>query len=204
MYIDGPAGVLECRFDKSDTPKSISAVLCHPHPQYGGSMSDAVLETAANVLLENGVNCLRFNFRGVGNSSGDYDNGVGEIQDLLAASNWLTQEYPQDNLWWLGYSFGSAVTWQGLQASEAQPFNPQRIILIAPPVGVMDFSMAESYPIEIHEHLDVFAGDRDNFVDAAKLENWEAVTPHIIPGADHFFTNQHELLAVAITEVLTA
>ena len=165
-------------------------------------MHDAVLETATKVLLDFGVNCLCFNFRGVGNSSGTYDNGVGEVEDLIAASNWLTQEYPQDTLWWLGYSFGAAITWQGLQASETQPFNPQRVMLIAPPVGVMDFSIADSYPIEIHQHLDVFAGDRDSFVDTAKLESWDHVSPHIIPGADHFFTHQHELLAIAITEVL--
>ncbi len=180
MLIDGPAGQLEAIYDESRTAREISAILCHPHPQYGGSMYDAVLETAATVLL-----------------AGRYDNGVGEVDDLLAAHHWLTTTHAQHEVWWLGYSFGSAVVWRALQKA-----TPKRALLIAPPVGMMDFEAHT--PATPLDNIDAIAGDRDNFVDAAQFANWPGVTTHVIPGADHFFSANHAELAQAIKEIVTA
>jgi len=197
MLIDGPAGQLEAIYDESRTAREISAILCHPHPQYGGSMYDAVLETAATVLLAEGVNCLRFNFRGVGASAGRYDNGVGEVDDLLAAHHWLATTHAQHEVWWLGYSFGSAVVWRALQKA-----TPKRALLIAPPVGMMDF--AAHTPATPLDNINAIAGDRDNFVDATRFANWPGVTTHVIPGADHFFSASHAELAQTIKDIVTA
>lgn len=193
MDIPGPAGALQAQHDNAANPQNITAVLCHPHPQYGGSMYDGVLQTAADVLLAQGVNCVRFNFRGVGGSAGSYDNGVGEAADLLAVADWVGQTYADHSQWWLGYSFGAAVVWQGLQTQQ-----PARAVLIAPPVGMMDFS-GEPTGIAV----DAIAGDGDNFVDTAKLSALPGVAAHIIPGADHFFTGHHAQLSETLDSVIS-
>lgn len=192
MDIPGPAGQLHALHDSASEPRGITAVLCHPHPQYGGSMYDGVLQTAAEVLLAHGVDCIRFNFRGVGGSAGHYDNGVGETADLLAVAAWASEHYPDNRQWWLGYSFGAAVVWRGLQDQ-----SPSRAVLIAPPVGMLDFSGArDGIPI------DAVAGDRDDFVDSAKLNTLPGVTTHIIPGADHFFSANHDQLAATLAAII--
>lgn len=203
MNIDSPCGTLESLYDRATDTKPITAVLGHPHPQYGGSMHDAVLQTAADVLLAHGANVLRFNFRGVGSSSGSFDNGIGETEDLLAASTWVKQETPENVLWWLGYSFGAAVVWRALQIKDLPVHHPQRTILIAPPIGVMDFAPAATDAIDPADIRDAIAGDQDDFVDLALLQSWPTVTAHVIPGADHFFANRHDLLADAIGQLLT-
>ena len=192
MNIQGPAGILQAQFDTATDAEGSVAILCHPHPQYGGSMHDGVLQTAADVLLANGVDCLRFNFRGVGGSEGSFDNGIGEAQDLLAVADWVSEAYADSPQWWLGYSFGAAMVWRAAQTAQ-----PGRAILIAPPVGMLDFSGAPG-GVEI----DAIAGDRDDFVDTAKLQALDGVTAHIIPGADHFFSGYHAQLADALSAII--
>ncbi len=194
MDIPGPAGPLQAQHDSAPTSRNATAVLCHPHPQYGGSMYDGVLDTAAQVLLAHGVDCVRFNFRGVGGSAGSYDNGNGEAEDVLAVADWVSQEYPQHQQWWLGYSFGAAMVWRALQSKQ-----PARAILIAPPVGMLDFS---GTPGDLQ--INAIAGDQDDFVDTAKLAALTGVNSHVLPGADHFFAGQHTQLAGAINAVLGA
>ncbi len=192
MFINGPAGPLEAALDCAPNEKTVTAVLCHPHPQYGGSMHDAVLQSAAEVLLANGVNCLRFNFRGVGDSAGSFDHGNGETDDLLAVINWQREEYPRDKLWLCGYSFGANVVWRALSTA-----NPQRAVLIAPPVGMMEFGPAP----DAVEHLDAIAGDRDDFVDKDKFNDWAGINSHVIAGADHFFSAGHEDLKETLAAI---
>ena len=192
MDIQGPAGALQAQFDAATEPQGMVAVLCHPHPQYGGSMHDAVLQTAADVFLANGIDCLRFNFRGVGASSGHYDNGVGEAQDLLAVADWVGENHGDCRQFWLGYSFGAAVVWGALQTTQ-----PARVILVAPPVGMMAFSGTFA-----GLRIDAIAGDRDDFVDLDKLAALTGVTSHVIPGADHFFAGYQAELASSIGELL--
>ena len=195
MDIQGPAGILEAQFDTAADAQGTVAVLCHPHPQYGGSMYDGVLQTAAEVLLESGVDCLRFNFRGVGGSAGSFDNGVGEAEDLLAVADWVSDAYEGCPQWWLGYSFGAAMVWRALQS--APSIQPGRAILIAPPVGMLDFSGAPP-----NLSIDAVAGDRDDFVDSAKLQALDGVAANIIPGADHFFSGYHAQLAQALRTIV--
>jgi uncharacterized protein len=193
MEISGPAGALEARYQAAARPRAAQAVLCHPHPQYGGSMHDPVLDCAAGVLLDAGMGVLRFNFRGVGRSQGSYDGGRGEVDDLTAAVTWLRDGHPGAALWLGGYSFGAHVVWQALTGAVAC----DRALLLAPPVGPMTFP-----PRQLPFPVDVFAGDADEFLDPRALAAWTDVAVHRILGADHYFTGRFDDLAARIREVI--
>lgn len=193
IEISGPAGPIEARLDDAKNASDAFAVLWHPHPQYGGTMDDAVLSVLGRVLAGTGVRCLRFNFRGVGASAGTHDGRGGEVEDLLAVERWLRQEHGPAHLTLGGYSFGAAVVWQALTTLAS----PDRMILIAPPVGMMPFA-----PQQVAFKLDVFAGDSDEFVDADALEALGNARIHIIPGADHFFSGRWSELATGIEDAL--
>jgi len=196
MEIQGPAGWLEARHDVAPIEKTITTVLCHPHPQYGGSMHDAVLETATQEFLKVGANCLRFNFRGVGGSDGAYDGNGGEVDDLAAAIAWAREEYPRDKLWLAGYSFGANVVWQALKRESCAV---ERALLIAPPVGMMSFETGGGTHTD---RLQAIAGSADDFVDQATFTGWDGVETHVLQGADHFFGGHHDVLAAQIAALL--
>jgi alpha/beta superfamily hydrolase len=193
MDIPGPAGALEAQLDRSPVASSRYAVLCHPHPQYGGSMHDAVLDTLAGALLAAGVSCLRFNFRGVGASEGRSSGGAAEAEDLLAAAAWLRAEQAPAALWLGGYSFGASMVWQA-----AASIDPERLLLVAPPVGLMQFSEQS-----LNARIDVFAGDRDDYVDFARLTALKGATVHQLAGADHFFMGCHDQLRQQIAAAIS-
>lgn len=199
-YLDltGAAGVLEARLDEAKASRGM-AVLCHPHPQYGGNMHDSVLAAAAGAMLDAGLSCLRFNFRGVGNSAGEHDEGEGEVEDVLAAMAAARAKHSDAPLWLLGYSFGAGMAW-----AAAQRQAPEGLILIAAPVGLMDFSGALTAPSGVH----VLHGDRDDFAAVSTVEQWAAVlepsaSVRVLDGADHFFRCQEKALAEAVTAALT-
>lgn len=195
MNIEGPEGVLEARYDPPSVDARAQAVLCHPHPLYGGSLHDAVLDCLTSVLVDGGVGVLRFNFRGVGGSAGQHDGGPGEVADLRAAAAWLRREHPGQGLWVGGYSFGAWVAWQALAAGE----RAQRLLLVAPPVGTMSFG-AEPPDCAV----DVVAGEDDAFIDWHVLEAWSGVIVHPLPGADHFFSGNMAALEDAFRRIVTA
>ena len=153
-------------------------------------MHDNVVDTAARALSGHGYEVVRFNFRGVGASAGQYDNGVGEVDDLRAVLDWAGQQSPQQLIAG-GYSFGSHVAWRA-----AADYALARLLLIAPPIGMMDFTAADP-GCPTH----VFAGDADEFIDAAALDAWE-VDKHVISGANHFFMGAHDALFTALNGVL--
>jgi uncharacterized protein len=193
IEIPGPAGILDASHVAAAGPMGAQAVLCHPHPRYGGTRHDAVLEVIARALLEAGISVLRFNFRGVGGSAGCYDEGRGETADLLAAARWLRDAFPNDAQWAGGYSFGAWVTWQALH----QGLAVERALLVAPPVGAMAFTARPaSVPV------DAIAGSADAFVDQPALAALPGVHNHVIDGADHFFSGHTEDLADAVRGLL--
>ena len=205
MLIDGSvghnAGQIEIAVEdngsnqdsKRDTATPI-AVLSHPHPQYGGSMHDAVLHCAAKALGQADIPSVRFNFRGVGASSGQFDHGNGECDDLAAVCAWAEREFSSRPLWVVGYSFGAHVTYRTLPSLSAE-----RALLIAPPVGMMSFD-----PINSDARVHAIAGDQDDFVDRATFADWEGVATELLPGADHFFAGQQARLEAAITQWISA
>ena len=195
MLIDvpGPAGALEARLSDSSPADGHYAVLCHPHPQYGGDMNDTVLDILARVLERNGTACLRFNFRGVGGSEGSHDGKGGEVDDVLATVAWLQAEHAPMKLILGGYSFGASMVWQALEKLDT----PDRVLLIAPPVAMMDFASQE-----VNCPVDVFAGDADQYVDPEALAAWQGISAHVIDGADHFFSGKWDRLEAEIAAVL--
>jgi len=193
--ITGSAGRLEATLDRAGRNTRRAAVLCHPHPQFGGTMHDAILETIVEVFLAEGIDCLRFNFRGVGNSQGTFDGGRGEVDDALAALGWARGNIHHTNeLWIAGYSFGANVAWRASQATD----DLDRVFLIAPPFGRMDF-IGDMPNIPVH----IVAGDADEFIEATALNDWtegksRSLTVTRIPGADHFFNGATDALAKAV------
>jgi hypothetical protein len=201
LFVPGPAGRLEAAIDEPVMAARAIAVLCHPHPLYGGSLDDGVLATAAGALLAAGVSCLRFNFRGVGASDGEHDGGRGETDDALAALAYCAAQRPHLPRLLLGYSFGAMVAWRAAQPSgAADPL--ERLLLVAPVMGRAPLAgVAPGCPVH------VIAGSDDRFVNWQTLAAWAdalATRPAIarIDGCDHFFSGQHAALADAVTQGL--
>jgi alpha/beta superfamily hydrolase len=185
--IDGPAGLLELALDDPEPdapPANIIAVVCHPLPTEGGTMHNKVVTMAARALRECGATTVRFNFRGVGNSAGEFDEGVGEADDLRAVVAWARARKPGAQLWLAGFSFGAYVSYK--VAAELQP---GLLLSIAPPVGrSWDFS---DIPHPNCPWL-VIQGEADEIVDAQAVKAWaEALSPApelvLMPDTSHFF-----------------
>ena len=186
LTLPGPAGTLELAIDVPEgdvTPLPLTVVLCHPLSTEGGSMHNKVVTMAARSLRELGATTVRFNFRGVGESSGTFDHGNGERGDLLAVAAWVREQRPQDDLWLAGFSFGAYVSLRS--TAEIQP---DALISIAPPVGRWEF---EKIVLPTCPWL-VIQGDEDEVVDPQAVYDWidtlkqkpELVRMH---GTSHFF-----------------
>ncbi|MEO7251324.1 MAG: alpha/beta fold hydrolase [Arenimonas sp.] len=185
LLLPGPAGALEVVVDLPDPAQRRRgvAVLSHPNPPEGGTMHNKVVTMAARSLAELGITTVRFNFRGVGHSEGEFDNGRGEILDLLAVARWALAAHPEDALWLAGFSFGS---WVALQAARQLPV--QQMISIAPPVGLRDFTGVLPPPCPWL----LIQGESDEIVSAAEVFAWAeklSPAPTLVRMADtgHFF-----------------
>ena len=194
MYIAGPSGKIEYQLDQvANGGKGAIAVLCHPHPLYGGSMQDRVLSTVAHRFIESGITCLRFNFRGVGSSEGVHDNGVGETEDLIAVVDHLRIQFQSQPIWTVGYSFGSLIVWKTLDV-----IKPDKTLLIAPPNKHMDFGDGQ-----LIERVSLILGSQDEFADVNKAEELALESMHLIDGADHFFSAHQSELSDAAEKFVT-
>ncbi len=183
--LPGPAGQLECISDVPEEAAAVpvTAVLCHPHSQHGGTMHNKVVTIMERSLREMGVATVRFNFRGVGASDGEYDDGFGETDDLLTVVDWVRRVRPDDTLWLGGFSFGSYVA---LRA--AQRLTLGQLILIAPPVEGYEFSQLEAPQCPWL----VIQGDEDEVVSPEAALQWaRAINPpprlEVMEQAGHFF-----------------
>ena len=186
LTLSGPAGTLELAVDIPEgdvTPLPLTVVLCHPLSTEGGSMHNKVVTMAARSLRELGATTVRFNFRGVGESTGTFDHGTGERDDLLAVVAWVSEQRPRDDLWLAGFSFGAYVSLRA--ANETQP---QALISIAPPVGRWEF---DKIVLPTCPWL-VIQGDEDEIVDPQAVYDWIATLkqkPDLVRmhGTSHFF-----------------
>lgn len=200
LFIEGPAGRLETLLVQPDTASSRGlAVIAHPHPQYGGTMHNKVVHTLFKALSESGFTTVRFNFRGVENSTGSYDNGVGETEDVLAVVATVRQQ-PDTGLQELplvlaGFSFGG-----GIQAHAARQLSPSRLILVAPSVTHLS-----APPVNHHATTTlIIHGSEDEIIPLQTVLDWAApqdLPVVVIPGAGHFF---HQRLPVLKQVVLDA
>jgi alpha/beta superfamily hydrolase len=196
----GPAGPLEGALqEREGNGHDLAALVCHPHPLYGGTMHNKVVHRVASTLHDLGADVLRFNFRGVGKSAGSFDQGEGELEDARAAMGWLRERYPGARLWAAGFSFGSWVAAR-LAASEG---GIERMILVAPTVREAGYQVLHGSPVPKL----VIQGTRDDLCPPQALEpefaRWaEPKELILIPGATHFFDRQLGDLARALTEAL--
>jgi hypothetical protein len=177
------------------------AILCHPHPQYGGDMDHPVITTSAEAASQEGFSTLRFNFRGVGESQGFYGEGVAEKEDVKAVADYFYSRLKDGHppLVLVGYSFGA---WAGLPvAVEDERF--RGMVAVAPPLGIYDFRFLDG----CKKNKLIIAGDRDLFCPSSLLEKWyeqldEPKSLTVIPGADHFFLFHTRFLIEPLKEFL--
>jgi len=180
LLIDGVVGQLEADLDLVDDGSDI-AVLCHPHPQYGGSMYDNVLSMLAAGFKRSGVSTLRFNFRGVGASGGVYDDGQGEIDDVLAVLNWCSDQYQQSNQYICGYSFGAVMALKAL-ARLRDRSRAVGSVLVAPPVQMLTDEPTLDY------RMLIILGEDDSIVSSDSVSAlFPSESIRSLPGTDHFF-----------------
>lgn len=204
FFIDGPAGQIEAILEQPDHPRDdVIAVICHPHPLHGGTMTNKVVTTLARAFRECGIISLRFNFRGIGQSAGEFANAIGETEDCIAVIDWMQAQYPDRKLILAGFSFGSYCAYR------AQTERPAAItISVAPPVHHYDFT-ALTQPAE---DWIVLMGDDDEVVPAQQVYDWIAALPRQpelcrFSDTGHFFHGKliefRERLIDSLTRILT-
>ena len=190
LSLTGAAGLIEAVLDQPDgTPRGV-AVIAHPHPLFGGTMDNKVVQTLARAFVQCGWQTVRFNFRGVGATEGVYDEGRGELQDLLAVVQHTAAQGP---LALAGFSFGSFVTSHAVQALWAQRAI-EKIVLVG--TAASRFAVAD-VPPEAHAHTLTLHGEHDDTVPLAAVLDWarpQTLPVTVIPGGGHFFHGQLPLL----------
>lgn len=189
LSLSGAAGTIEAA---QDAPAGVSrgiAVIAHPHPLFGGTMDNKVVQTMARAFVQSGWRAVRFNFRGVGASEGAYDEGRGELQDLLAV---VSHSATEGELALAGFSFGAFVTSHAVAATA--PRLPEAVVLVG--TAASRFTVA---PIasELHDRTLVLHGEQDDTVPLADAMAWarpQSLPVTVVPGGGHFFHGQLPLL----------
>ena len=194
LSLDGPAGRLEALLNLGAANAGYTALVCHPHPLFGGTMHNKVVFHAMKALNGLGLPVLRFNFRGVGTSAGEHDHGHGEQQDVRVALDYLAKRFGKPIVF-AGFSFGAAI---GLRAAVPHP----EVVALAA-LGLPVNADGREYTYGFLEHCDkpklMLSGGQDEFATSAQLEKVFARLAEpkrlvIVPEADHFFTGHLETL----------
>jgi len=203
QLITGPAGELEIYLEARDPVSSVQAegadplapqpvaICCHPHPLHGGSMQNKVVHILAKSFTELGAHVVRFNFRGVGQSTGAFAEGVGERDDLLAVVDWCQKNWPGAPIWLAGFSFGAYVA-----AMTHGQIEPQRLVLVAPPVDM--YPEIKTIQIKTPGWL-LIQGGQDEIVEANAVLAWAeqqtvAAETLFFAEAGHFFHGKLNLI----------
>ena len=195
LAIAGPAGPLEAVVEvPAGFDGRRAAIVCHPHPVYGGTLDNKVVHTTARALQERGLATIRFNFRGTGASAGAFDDGRGETEDALAVADYALARWQGAALTVAGFSFGAFVAFQ---LAGRRPL--KQLFTIAPPVRRFDFARL---PVPRVPWI-VIQGDRDELVDHAAVLAWtRTVVPSpvvvLLAGAEHFFHGRLNELRAAV------
>lgn len=204
LRLQGPAGPLQALLDVPAAdlfPAPLgTAVIAHPHPLHGGTMTNKVVQTIASACVQSGWRALRFNFRGVGESAGQYDNGVGEVHDMLAA---IEQATPDQALVLAGFSFGAHVTAHALAA-----LHPRRSVtaVVLAGTAASRFEVAP-VPSELHPQTLVLHGEQDDVVPLTAVMDWarpQGLPVTVVPGGEHFFHGRLPLLKTLVMRHLRA
>lgn len=202
LTLQGVAGAIQVALDQPAAGSALrgTAVICHPHPLYGGTMDNKVVQTLARAFVQCGWRAVRFNFRGVGSSQGVHDEGRGETADLLAV---VQQVAPEGPLALAGFSFGSFVMNQALPT--LWPTRQiEKLVYVGAAAG--RFTVRE-LPPEAHERTLVVHGELDDTVALADVMDWarpQALPVTVVPGGSHFFHGQLPLLKSLVVRHLNA
>ncbi len=187
----GPAGSLEVAIDRPAQTSLGAAVIAHPHPLHGGTLTNKVVQTLARACVLGGWTAVRFNFRGVGASEGTYDEGRGELDDLLAVVAALA---PAGALCLAGFSFGAFVASHAVSTLHGQSRDIQRVVLVGTAASRFQ---AAPIPAELHARTLVVHGESDDTVPLAAAMDWarpQVLPVLVVPGGGHFFHGQLPLL----------
>jgi alpha/beta superfamily hydrolase len=192
FQLAGPAGAIELLRDEPGDGVAVrgTAVIAHPHPLFGGTMENKVVQTLARAFVQAGWRSLRFNFRGVGASQGTHDEGRGETEDLLHV---VASEAASGPLALAGFSFGSFVALNALQRLWSER-EPAKVVLVG--VAASRFA-APPVPAEAHDRTLVLHGEHDDTVPLAAVMDWarpQQLPVTVVPGGGHFFHGQLPLL----------
>ena len=204
--VQGPAGRIDVLVDEPSAGDDAAAqvrgvaVIAHPHPLFGGTMDNKVVQTLARAFVLCGWRAVRFNFRGVGGSEGTYDEGRGELEDLLAVIGAQAQQGP---LALAGFSFGAFVTSHAVAAVA-----PQRALNAVVLVGTAASRFQVSdVPQPLHERTLVLHGEQDDTVPLSAVMDWarpQSLPVTVVPGGGHFFHGQLPLLRGLVVRHLLA
>jgi alpha/beta superfamily hydrolase len=181
VFVAGPAGRIECAVDSPEGSPRGFAVIAHPHPQFGGTLDNKVVQTLARAFVELGYEAWRPNFRGVGQSEGRYDEGRGELEDLAA----VVAQINDKRIVLAGFSFGAAM-----QAKLAPHVKPERLVLVGTAVVNFDVPPVPQGSLVIH-------GEQDTTVPLAAVLDWarpQDLPLVVVPGAEHFFHRRLHIL----------
>ena len=185
--VPGPAGIIECAVDapqEGGAPRG-AALIAHPHPQFGGTLDNKVVQTLARAFIELGYEAWRPNFRGIGASEGSYDQGVGEVEDLLAIYDQIVLK----PIVLAGFSFGAVM-----QARLAQRVSAERLVLVGVAVGSFEVPSVPRGSLVIH-------GELDDTIPLSAVLDWarpQELPVLVVPGAEHFFHRKLHVLRAAV------
>jgi alpha/beta superfamily hydrolase len=184
-FIAGPVGRIECAVDGPESPAVGVALVAHPHPLFGGTLDNKVVQTLARAFVELGYEAWRPNFRGVGQTEGAHDEGRGELEDLGA----IVAHLKPNRLALAGFSFGA-----GVQVMLAQRVKAEKLVLVG--VAVTRFQLPRVQPGTLVIH-----GEEDETVPLASVLDWarpQDLAVVVIPGADHFFHHKLNVLRALV------
>ncbi len=197
FFIDAGSVQLESILREPASEPRGAVVVCHPHPVHGGTMDNRVVYRAAKAAARQGYAALRFNFRGAGKSTGQFDQGMGEREDATAALRWIEERYPGLNLIMVGYSFGA---WVGLDVGNTAP-SVKALIGVGIPLNMYDMGyLAASEKPALY-----IVGSNDEFCSRENLDRFESRLPvvssvHRIEGSDHFFNGYIDVVEKLISD----
>jgi hypothetical protein len=203
FFLDGEAGRLEALLNTGSPQAQYCALVCHPHPLYGGTMHNKVVFHTMKELNARGFPVLRFNFRGVGASAGEHDEGRGEVNDVQRALDYLSQRFERP-IFFAGFSFGAAI---GLRAAVPDP-RVETLIALGLPMNAEGRQYSHRALVESAKPKLMLSGERDQFATPGQLRAIYAAAAGpkrlaIIPEADHFFTGRLPEMRAALSEWLS-
>ncbi|MBW0171790.1 MAG: alpha/beta hydrolase [Hydrogenophaga sp.] len=196
----GPAGALELAMDRPAGEVLGTAVIAHPHPLHGGTMTNKVVQTLARAFVQAGWTAVRFNFRGVGSSEGAYDEGRGELDDLLAV---VDAHAPSGPICLSGFSFGSFVTSHAVARLHGAR-DIRHLVLVGTAASRFDVAPVAA---ELHARTLVVHGEHDDTVPLSSVMDWarpQSLPVLVVPGGGHFFHGQLPLLRDVVLRHLRA